>query len=117
MSKFNFIVAGQPRALEADSAIAAARLGYDLMGYKGTQLIDIEDADWIWTFEANQANVIQLDKYPQTRLVEVTVVVRVPVNEDVEEFLNDVSFDCMKDGEDIYERTEGYTPIGEPLLG
>ncbi len=49
------------------------------------------------------------------RLVQVTLVVKVPDNtENVEDYLNDVSFDCMTpDGEDIYVRVERYDHIGE----
>lgn len=45
----------------------------------------------------------------------VHVVVDVPDDvEDVEEYLNDVSFDCMTpEGVDIYDHIDGYYPIAE----
>lgn len=102
----------QDHEVEADTVLSAARQAYGL-GYKEGELIDVLGEEGTWTYEVvDPNNVLELDFYPNERLVAVTVMVNVPVNRDVEEFLNEATFDATdEDGRDIYVRVDGYEPV------
>lgn len=84
---------------------AAIKFGHDGQ-------MTIEGDDYFVTFEVEDGGVNELDREPKYRLARVELIVQVPVDVDLEEYLNDTTFDAKdSDGRDIYERVDSYEAI------